>query len=734
MNKQLKIGGMTCVACASGIERTLKKIKKVKKVEVSFATQTMQIEYDDDLKFKVIENAIKSLGFHIVKENEEEKDNSKLKLIISIIFTIPLLYIAMAHMLPNINLPYPDIINPNINKINFALIQLILTIPVIICGYKFYTVGFKLLFKGVPNMDSLVAIGTTASFVYSLYSVYKICTGNFDYIHNLYFESTATIITLVELGKYLESRSKNKTGNAIKALMNIAPKEGTVLRDGKEIKISIDDIVENDVVIVKAGDKIPVDGVIISGNASVDESMLTGESLPVEKKVNDNVVGGTINQSGYIKFRATKIGKDTVLSRIIELVKNAQNSKAPAQRLADIVSKYFTIVVLVLAIISFVAWFIATKEFTFSLTIFVSVLVIACPCALGLATPIAIMVSTGKGASLGILFKDATSLETLSKINTIVFDKTGTLTVGKPYLTDIIPIEISKDTLLNYIFSVEEKSEHPISKAIVNYSLENNPKKVEVNNFETLVGKGVSANINEGKISIGNLRLANENNIDTKGYEDIISKFQTEGKTVMFAILNEKLIGIIAIADIIKENSAKLIEKLENMGISTYMITGDNENTAKYIASQVGIKNIIANTLPEDKANKVKEIMDKNNKVAMVGDGINDSPALMSSDVGIAIGNGTDVAIESAGVILVKNDILDIYNAIRLSKKTMRVIKQNLFWAFGYNALGIPVAMGVLHIFGGPLLNPMIAALAMAFSSVSVVTNVLRINSFKDNF
>lgn len=734
MNKQLKIGGMTCVACASGIERTLKKIKKVKKVEVSFATQTMQIEYDDDLKFKVIENAIKSLGFHIVKENEEEKDNSKLKLIISIIFTIPLLYIAMAHMLPNINLPYPDIINPNINKINFALIQLILTIPVIICGYKFYTVGFKLLFKGVPNMDSLVAIGTTASFVYSLYSVYKICTGNFDYIHNLYFESTATIITLVELGKYLESRSKNKTGNAIKALMNIAPKEGTVLRDGKEIKISIDDIVENDVVIVKAGDKIPVDGVIISGNASVDESMLTGESLPVEKKVNDNVVGGTINQSGYIKFRATKIGKDTVLSRIIELVKNAQNSKAPAQRLADIVSKYFTIVVLVLAIISFVAWFIATKEFTFSLTIFVSVLVIACPCALGLATPIAIMVSTGKGASLGILFKDATSLETLSKINTIVFDKTGTLTVGKPYLTDIIPIEISKDTLLNYIFSVEEKSEHPISKAIVNYSLENNPKKVEVNNFETLVGKGVSANINEGKISIGNLRLANENNIDTKGYEDIISKFQTEGKTVMFAILNEKLIGIIAIADIIKENSAKLIEKLENMGISTYMITGDNENTAKHIASQVGIKNIIANTLPEDKANKVKEIMDKNNKVAMVGDGINDSPALMSSDVGIAIGNGTDVAIESAGVILVKNDILDIYNAIRLSKKTMRVIKQNLFWAFGYNALGIPVAMGVLHIFGGPLLNPMIAALAMAFSSVSVVTNALRINSFKDNF
>lgn len=730
MNKKLKIGGMTCVACASGLERILKKIEKVKKVEVSFATQTMELEYEEDLKFKVIENAIKSLGFYIVKENEEKKDNSKLKLIISIIFTIPLLYIAMAHMIPNIHIYYPNIIDPSINQINFAMIQLILSIPVIICGYKFYTVGFKLLFKGVPNMDSLVAIGTSASFIYSIYSTYKILTGNLEYVHNLYFESTATIISLVELGKYLESRSRKKTGNAIKALMSIAPKEGTVLRNGKEIKINIDEIVENDIVIVKAGEKIPVDGVITYGNASIDESMLTGESLPIEKKSNDNVVCGTIIQSGYIKFKATRIGKDTTLSRIIELVKNAQNSKAPAERLADIVSKYFTIVVLVLAIISFVIWFMVSKDITFALTIFVSVLVIACPCALGLATPIAIMVSTGKGASLGILFKDAESLETLSKINTIVFDKTGTLTKGKPYLTDIMAIDISNDKLLSYIFSVEEKSEHPISKAMVNYALENNASKIEVDEFKTLTGRGVYAKINNDEIYIGNLRLAKENNIDTKKYETKVTKFENDGKTVMLVILNNEIIGIIAIADVVKEDSKELIEKLNNMGITTYMITGDNENTAKNIANQIGIKNVIANTLPEDKANKVKELMKDNIKIAMVGDGINDSPALMSSDVGIAIGNGTDVAIESAGVILVKNNMLDIYNAIRLSKKTMRVIKQNLFWAFGYNTLGIPIAMGILYVFGGPLLNPMIAALAMAFSSVSVVTNALRINNF----
>lgn len=731
MNKKLKIGGMTCVACASGIERTLKKIKKVKKVEVSFATQTMEIEYEDDLKFKVIENGIKSLGFHIIKENEEEKDNSKIKLIISIVFTIPLLFIAMLHMIPNFNIIYPSIIDPNTNQINFAIIQLILSIPVIICGYKFYTVGFKLLFKGVPNMDSLVAVGTSASFIYSLYSTYKIFIGNFEYVHNLYFESTATIISLVELGKYLESRSRNKTGNAIKALMSIAPKEGTVLRDNREIKISIEDIIKDDIVIVRAGEKIPVDGIVISGNASIDESMLTGESLPVEKKIGDNVVGGTINQSGYIEFKTTKIGKDTTLARIIELVKNAQNSKAPAQRLADVVSKYFTIIVLILSIISFIIWFIITKDITFALTIFVSVLVIACPCALGLATPIAIMVATGKGASLGILFKNAESLETLSKVNTIVFDKTGTLTKGKPFLTDLIPINISKEDLINYIFSVEEKSEHPISKAIVNYALENNGTRLEINKFYTLIGRGVYAKIKDDDIYIGNLRLAKELNINIVNCESNISKLQNEGKTVMLVILNNQIIGLIAISDVIKEDSKELITKLNDIGIVTYMITGDNENTAKNIAKQIGIKNVIANTLPEDKANKVKELMKENIKVAMVGDGINDSPALMSSDVGIAIGNGTDVAIESAGVILVKNDMLDIYNAIRLSKKTMRVIKQNLFWAFGYNTLGIPIAMGILYIFGGPLLNPMIAALAMAFSSVSVVTNALRINTFK---
>ncbi|MDD3303618.1 MAG: heavy metal translocating P-type ATPase [Clostridia bacterium] len=731
MKKNVNIGGMTCVACASGLERVLKKEAKVKNVTVSFATQMMEIEYDDDLKFKVIEKHIKSLGFYIINKNVQKKDNAKLKLMISVIFTIPLLYIAMAHMIPGITMPYPTILHPNSNPMNFTMIQLLLTIPVIISGYKFYTVGFRLLLKGIPNMDSLVALGTSASFLYSIFSAIQVLNGSLDSMHHLYFESTATIITLVQLGKYLESRSRSKTGSAIQALMKIAPKEGIVLRGKQEITINIEDIVVDDIVVVKSGEKIPVDGVIIDGNASIDESMITGESLPIEKGIGNHVIGGTINKGGYIRFKATKIGKDTTLSQIIELVKNAQNSKAPAERLADVVSKYFTIVTLSLAMLSFIVWLLISKDFTFALTIFVSVLVIACPCALGLATPIAIMVSTGKGALLGILFKNAESLETLSKVDTIVFDKTGTLTKGKPYLTDLLPVHVSKDTLLAYLLSIEEKSEHPLAVAIVEYAKKNNAEHIETRNFKTLVGKGVYGQIEGRDIYICHFQLALELKVELSKYSQMIYDLENVGKTVMFAIQDNTLIGIIAIADVIKEHSKEAINKLNEMKITSYMITGDNENTAKNIANQVGIKNVIANTLPEDKASKVRELMGKGSKVAMVGDGINDSPALMSADVGIAIGNGTDVAIESAGVILVRNDILDVHTAIRLSKKTMNVIKQNLFWAFGYNALGIPIAMGILHVFGGPLLNPMIAALAMAFSSVSVVTNALRINRFK---
>ena len=725
IRKKLKIGGMTCAACASGLERLLKKNNKVKSVQVNFATETLVIEYDNSLKFEEIDKSIKSLGFYIV-DNEEKKDFSKLKLIISIIFTIPLLYIAMGHML---NLPYPNIINPNLNPVIFAILQLILCVPVIAIGYKFYTVGYKLLFKRSPNMDSLIAVGTTASFVYSVFSLYKIINGDISYIHSLYFESTATIITLVELGKYLEEKSKNRTKGAIKALMNLSAKTGIVIRDGKEQKINIEQIKVGDIVVVKSGEKIPVDGKIIEGNCSIDESMITGESIPVDKYVDDQVIGATINKSGYIKYVATKVGKDMMLSQIIELVENAQNSKAPVQKLADKVSGYFTIVVLILAVLASLIWLLVGKDITFVLQIFVSVLVIACPCALGLATPIAIMVASGKGASLGILYKNAESIENLSKINAVVFDKTGTLTQGKPVLTNLIPINIEESKLLEIIYTIESKSEHPLSIAIVEYAKQKNANELKLEKFENIVGKGVYGRVQDKDVYIGNISLINEHNINIEQYKQEMDNLAKDGKTVMLVIQDNNLIGILAVSDVIKQGSKKLIEKLDELNIQTYMITGDNEITANAIAKQLNIKNVIANTLPENKSEKIKELMNKELKVAMVGDGINDSPALMQADVGIAIGNGTDVAIESAGIVLVKNDILDVITAIVLSKKTMRIIKQNLFWAFAYNSIGIPIAMGILYAFGGPLLNPMFAALAMAFSSVTVVTNALRINT-----
>lgn len=732
ITKRFKIGGMTCTACASGLERILKKNEKVRKINVNFATEMLDIEYDEDLDFSQIEKSIKSLGFYIIDEsNIDKKSSSKLKLIISIIFTIILLYIAMAHMITTVNFPYPYYINPTINPINFAIIQFMLCLPVIIIGYKFYIVGYHLLFKKTPNMDSLIAIGTTASFLYSIYALYKILAGNVEYIHNLYFESTATIITLVELGKYLESKSKARTQNAIKTLINYQAKTGIVIRNGKEQEINIKDIEVGDIVIVKSGQKIPVDGKIIEGAASIDEALITGESIPVDKAEEDSVIGATINKNGYIKYIATKVGKDMVLSQIIKLVENAQTSKAPSQKLADKVSGYFTITVLILAIMSSAIWLIILKDVTFAIKIFVSVLVIACPCALGLATPIAIIVGTGKGAKLGILFKDAQSLENLSKINTMIFDKTGTLTKGKPEITDIIPVNINKENLLNIASSVEAKSEHPLSVAITKYAKENNVELKQVKDFRNIVGKGVYGKIDNLDIYIGNITLINELKIDISKINTEIQDLLLKGKTIMYVIQDNNLIGVIAVADTVRDGSKNLIENLNKLKIETYMLTGDNELTAKVIANELKIEKVIANTLPENKAEKVRELVNLGKNVAMCGDGINDSPALVEANVGIAIGNGTDVAIETAGVILVKNNILDVLKAIKLSKKTMRIIKQNLFWAFIYNSIGIPIAMGILYIFGGPLLNPMLAALAMTFSSISVVTNALRINKFE---
>ena len=650
--------------------------------------------------------------------------------IISAIFTVPLLYIAMGHM---IGLPLPRLFDPMVNSSVFALTQLFLTIPVVVMGYKFYTVGFKTLFKGSPNMDSLIAIGTSAAVLYGIFATIQILKGNTGYVMDLYFESAATIITLITLGKYLEAVSKGKTSEAIKRLMGLAPKTATVIKDGKEIEINIDEVEVGDVILVKPGEKIPVDGEVIEGSTSVDESMLTGESIPVEKNVGDKIIGASINKNGTIKFKATKVGKDTTLAQIIKLVEEAQGSKAPIAKLADVISGYFVPIVIALAILSGLAWYLIGKESAvFSLTIFISVLVIACPCALGLATPTAIMVGTGKGAEHGVLIKSGTALETAHRIDTIVFDKTGTITEGKPKVTDIVASEIiTENELLRLAASAEKGSEHPLGEAIVKEAEEKGVDFIKLAGFKAIPGHGIEVKIDEKNILLGNKKLMVDRQVSLEDFEKTSNRLAEEGKTPMYVAIDGKLAGIIAVADTVKENSKKAIETLHKLGIEVVMITGDNRRTAEAIAKQVGIDRTLAEVLPQDKANEVKKLQDEGKKVAMVGDGINDAPALAQADIGIAIGSGTDVAMESADIVLMRSDLMDVPIAIQLSKSTIKNIKENLFWAFGYNTLGIPVAMGILYLFGGPLLNPMIAAAAMSLSSVSVLTNALRLRNFK---
>ena len=630
-----------------------------------------------------------------------------------------------------IGMPLPKIINPMVNPLNFALFQIILTVPVMAIGYKFYLIGFKNIIKLSPNMDSLIAVGTSAAFIYSLFGMYKIITGDISYAMHLYFEAAVTILTLITLGKYLEAVSKGKTSEAIKKLMGLAPKTATVIRDNKEIIVSVDEVVVGDIVLVKPGKKLPVDGEVIEGSTAIDESMITGESIPVEKSVGSNVIGASINKTGFIKYKATKVGKDTVLAQIIRLVEDAQGSKAPIAKMADVISSYFVPIVIGLAILSAIVWLIAGETPIFALTIFISVLVIACPCALGLATPTAIMVGTGKGAENGVLIKGGEALEITHKIDTIVFDKTGTITEGKPVVTDILTKNKEKDVLLSLAASAEKGSEHPLGEAIVRAALEKKLELKTLNNFNAIPGHGIEVTIDKDNILLGNLKLMKEKNIDVEEFKLDSDKLANEGKTPMYIAINNKLEGIIAVADVVKPSSFEAIKELHNMGIKVAMITGDNKKTAEAIAKQVGIDIVLSEVLPEDKANEVKKLQGQNNKVAMVGDGINDAPALAQADIGIAIGSGTDVAIESADIVLMRSDLMDVIVAIKLSKATIRNIKQNLFWAFGYNVLGIPVAMGVLHIFGGPLLNPMIAAAAMSLSSVSVLANALRLKKFR---
>ena len=630
-------------------------------------------------------------------------------------------------------MPLPHIIDSMMNPLNFALIQVVLTLPVMIMGYKFYHIGIKNLFKLSPNMDSLIAISTLAAFIYGLFGIYKINSGDTEYAMHLYFESAAVILTLITLGKYLEAISKGKTSQAIKALMGLAPKTAVVVRNNNEMTIPAEEVVVGDIVVVKPGEKLPVDGSVIEGSTAIDESMLTGESIPVEKSVGSNVIGASINKTGFIKYKATKVGKDTALAQIVKLVEDAQGSKAPIAKLADVISAYFVPTVIMLAIISAIGWLIAGETPVFALTIFIAVLVIACPCALGLATPTAIMVGTGKGAESGVLIKGGEALEITHQIKTIVFDKTGTITEGKPVVTDILTNGILEDEILALAASAEKGSEHPLGEAIVRGAEEKNLEFKELEEFKAVPGHGIEVKIDGKIILIGNQKLISENNIDLSVFAKESDRLAIEGKTPMYVAVDQILRGIIAVADTVKPSSKKAIEALHEMGIKVAMITGDNKKTAEAIAKQVGIDIVLAEVLPEDKANEVKKLQDENQKVAMVGDGINDAPALAQADIGIAIGSGTDVAIESADIVLMKSDLMDVITAIKLSSATIKNIKQNLFWAFGYNVLGIPVAMGLLHIFGGPLLNPMIAAAAMSLSSVSVLTNALRLRQFTIN-
>ena len=734
----LEIVGMTCASCAARITKGLESLEGMEEVSVNLASDKALIKYDSKIiKLNAIKETIKEVGYDTkeiendgqrIKRKRIELNKLKNKLIVSIILVIPLFYISMGHM---VNMPLPRIIDPTINPLNFGLIQLLLTIPIMIVSGHYFVNGFKRLFKRSPNMDSLIAIGTSAAFIYGIYALIKIILGESDFYNNLYFESVGVILTFIILGKYLELISKGKTSQALEKLIDLAPKKALIIKDKQEVEVLTSEIQVNDIVIVKPGEKVPVDGEVIEGITSIDESMLTGESIPIEKTKGDKVYTASINTTGTIKVITTKVGEDTVLAKIISLVEETQNSKAPIARLADKISAIFVPIVIAIAVTATLVWLIAGQKPEFILTVFVSVLLIACPCALGLATPTAIMVGTGKGAEYGILIKGGAVLENTHSIDTIVLDKTGTITEGKPKVTDIITAgNYKEEELLRIAASLERKSEHPLALAIVNEASDKNIKLGEVEDFKALVGNGVEGIFEGKRVLIGNESLLTREKIDNTFVKEA-GKLSKEGKTPMFVTNDNKLVGIIAVSDVIRDTSVKAIENLTKKGLEVVMLTGDNKNTTYAIASQIGIKKVVAQVLPDEKANNIVKIQESGKKVAMVGDGINDAPALAASDIGIAIGSGTDVAIESADIILMHNDLNDVVTAIDLSAKTIANIKQNLFWAFIYNSIGIVIATGVLYPFGGPLLNPMFAALAMSLSSVSVLLNALRLRRFK---
>lgn len=754
MKQKYDITGMTCSSCSAHVEKSVSKLQGVKSVQVNLLSNNMVVVYQDEqLNDQTIVKAVSDAGYGATVHNAKQKDTAKpqdnieaelksmkTRLIISMVFLIPLFYISMGHMM---GLPLPSILTGHKNALSFAFTQFLLSLPILYVNFKYFKTGFKTLLKGKPNMDSLIAIGCTAAMGYGIFAIFKIGYGfghgNMEMVHqysmDLYFESAAMILALITLGKYLETRAKGKTSDAISKLLDLAPKTALVVRDGQEIEVPTEELVIGDVIIVKPGQSIPVDGVIIEGSSSVDESALTGESIPVSKQVNDKVTGASINKTGYFKMRATQVGDDTTLAQIIRLVEEASSSKAPIAKLADKVSGIFVPAVVAIALIATGTWLILGYSIEFAISIGIAVLVISCPCALGLATPTAIMVGTGKGALNGILIKSAESLELLHSIDTVVLDKTGTITEGKPVVTDIIAYNsIPQDKLFTIAASLESSSEHPLAEAIMEKAKAENVVIEPVINFTSITGKGIQGEIKNITYLAGNQKLLEENGIDFTPYETITTKLATEGKTPLFFADTNKLLGIIAVMDTVKPTSKQAIDELTAMGIETVMLTGDNKKTAKAIQDVVGIKTVIAEVMPQDKEKHIRTIMEQGKKVAMIGDGINDSPALARADVGIAIGAGTDIAIESANVVLMKSDLLDTVSAIQLSKATLRNIKQNLFWALIYNTLGIPIAAGLFYMLLGWKLNPMFAAAAMSLSSVCVVTNALRLKLFKPKF
>ncbi len=744
----LAIGGMSCAACAARIEKVLKRLPGVAEASVNYAAEKAAVAYaPQTVKLSAIRAAIEKAGFQALQADktdaadadkarkQREIDTLWKKFAVSAVFSLPLLYIAMTPMITDwLRLPYPAALSPTDHPLRYALLQLFLVVPSVAVGYRFYTVGFAALRQRAPNMDSLIAVGTAAAVLYSLYSIVRIAGGRPEAVHSLYFETAGVIITLILLGKSLEAVSKGRTSEAIKKLMGLAPKTAIVMRGGDEREIPIDEVERGDIVVVKPGAKIPVDGRVTDGRTAVDESMLTGESMPVDKKAGDPVYAASLNATGLIRFRAEKVGADTALAHIIKLVEDAQSSKAPIAQLADVVSGYFVPVVCAIAAVAGIAWYLGTggnAEFAF--TIFISVLVIACPCALGLATPTAIMVGTGKGAENGILIKSGAALETAHRIRTVVLDKTGTITQGKPTVTDVLTVGgAAADRLLQLAASAEKGSEHPLGQAIVAGGRDKGLELLPADDFLSLTGRGIEARIDGTAVLAGNRKLMDERGIALTALEGDADRLADEGKTPMYVALDGALAGIVAVADVMKASSREAIRNLHDMGMEVAMITGDNRKTAAAIARQAGIDRVLAEVLPQDKSAEVKKLQDEGKTVAMVGDGINDAPALAQADIGIAIGSGTDVAMESADIVLMRSDLMDVPTAIELSRQTIRVIKQNLFWAFGYNILGIPVAAGVLRLlFDGPLLNPMFAAAAMSLSSVSVLTNALRLKRFR---